>query len=109
MSGFIDNLRTGAWLTRERMQLVAFILLAASIFGAAVLAGTSDGLNDWFGRPLGTDFASIYTAGHEVLEGHPLAPFDLATHHAREKEIFGAAVPIYSWHYPPFYLSLIHI
>ena len=71
-----------------------------------MLIGTSDGLNDWFGRPLGTDFASVYTAGHEVLEGHPLTPFDLAAHHAREKEIFGAAVPLYSWHYPPFYLGI---
>jgi len=106
MTEFIDNLRTGAWLTRERMRLVGSATLAASLFGAAALIATSDGLNDWFGRPIGTDFSSIYAAGHQVLEGHPLAAFDLAAHHAREVAIFGAATPVYSWHYPPFYLGI---
>jgi hypothetical protein len=107
MTGFIDSLRTGAWLTRERMQLVALAMLAVSLIGAALLIGTSDGLNDWFGRPLGTDFGGIYAAGHEVLEGHPLSPFDMASHYAKQQAIFGAAAPFYSWHYPPFYFGIV--
>jgi alpha-1,2-mannosyltransferase len=106
MAGFIDILRSGAWLTRERVRLIALAVLAASAIGAGFLIATATGLNDQFGRPLGTDFASIYAAGHEVLEGHPLTPFDLAAHYAREQAIFGAAVPLYSFHYPPFYLGI---
>src|SRR5664279_247889 len=107
MSGFIGSLRSGAWLTRERMRMVALAMLGVSLIGAALLIATSDGRLDWLGRPLGTDFGGIYAAGHEVLEGHPLAPFDLAAHYAKQKAIFGAATPFYSWHYPPFYLGIV--
>jgi alpha-1,2-mannosyltransferase len=106
MAGFIDLLRSGGWLTRERVRLVAFVLLAASVIGAAFLIVTSDGLNDRFGRPLGTDFSNVYAAGTYVLDGLPAAPFDPARQWAREQAIFGAATPFYGWHYPPFFLGL---
>src|SRR5450759_5819441 len=106
MAGFIDILRTGAWLTRERMRLVALALLAAFVLGAGFLIATSNGLNDRFGRPLGTDFSNVYAAGSYVLEGQPTAPFDPAKQFAREQAIFGQATQFYGWHYPPFFLGL---
>ena len=106
MAGFIDILRTGAWLTPERMRLVALALLAAAVIGAGFLIATSDGLNDRFGRPLGTDFSNVYAAGSYVLDGEPAAPFDPARQYAREQAIFGTATPFYGWHYPPFFLGL---
>ncbi len=106
MAGFIDILRSGAWLTRERMRLVAFALLAAMAIGGAFLIATSDGLNDRFGRPLGTDFSNVYAAGTYVLDGEPAAPFDPARQFAREQAIFGPATQFYGWHYPPFFLGL---
>ena len=106
MAGFIDILRTGAWLTRERMRLVALALLAAFVLGAGFLIATSDGLNDRFGRPLGTDFSNVYAAGTYVLDGEPAAPFDPAKQFAREQAIFGQATQFYGWHYPPFFLGL---
>lgn len=106
MAGFIAQLRNGAWLTRERVRLVAFALLAASTIGLAFLVVTSDGRNDRYGRPLGTDFSNVYAAGTYVLEGEPAAAFDPARQHAREQAIFGQATPFYGWHYPPFFLGL---
>ena len=106
MAGFIDILRSGRWLTRERMRLVAFALLAAFVLGAGFLIATSDGLNDRFGRPLGTDYSNVYAAGTDVLDGEPTAPFDPARQFAREQAIFGQATPFYGWHYPPFFLGL---
>ncbi len=106
MAGFIDILRTGAWLTRERVRLVALALLAASAIGAGFLIATSDGLNDRLGRPLGTDFSNVYAAGTYVLDGQPTAPFDPARQYAREQAIFGTATQFYGWHYPPFFLGL---
>jgi len=106
MAGFIDLWRSGAWLTRERLRLVAVLLLAATVLGAGFLAVTSDGLNDRFGRPLGTDFSNVYAAGTYVLDGQPAAPFDPRRQYAREQAIFGAATPFYGWHYPPFFLGL---
>jgi alpha-1,2-mannosyltransferase len=106
MAGFIEVLRNGGWLTRERIRLVAAILLVCSAAGVVFVAATSDGLNDWRGRPLGTDFSNVYAAGTYVLDGEPAAPFDPATQYAREQAIFGQHTDFFGWHYPPFFLGL---
>src|SRR6266700_1024719 len=106
MSAMLDMMRSGDWVTRERMRLVAFGLLIAFAAGLAWLAGTANGLNDAWGRPLGTDFSNVYAAGTLVLDGQPQAPFDPALQYAREQAIFGAQTPFYGWHYPPFFLFI---
>src|SRR5476651_2183119 len=106
MAGFIELLRSGAWLTAERVRLTALVLLAAAVLAACFLIATSDGRNDRFGRPLGTDFSNVYAAGTYVLDGQPAAPFDPARQFAREQAIFGQATQFYGWHYPPFFLGL---
>jgi alpha-1,2-mannosyltransferase len=106
MAGFIDFLRSGAWVTRERVRHVALILLAVSVIAAGFLVATSDGLNDRFGRPLGTDFSNVYAAGTYVLEGRASAPFDPPRQYAGEQAIFGQATLFYGWHYPPFFLGI---
>jgi alpha-1,2-mannosyltransferase len=99
-----DTLRSGTWLTRERIRLVAMAILLVSTLGLFYLLVTANGLVDIQGRPLGTDFSSFYAAGTYVLDGNPEAPFDLARQHAREQMIFGASTPFYGWLYPPFFL-----
>ncbi len=106
MAALLATLRSGDWLTRERVRLVAVALLAASLLGLAFLMVTSDGLNDRSGRPLGTDFSNVYAAGTYVLERQPAAPFEPAKQFAREQAIFGTATQFYGWHYPPFFLGL---
>ena len=106
MAAFWDNLRDGAFVTRERARLVALGVLTASLIGLLYILATATGLNDNTGRPIGTDFSNIYAAGTFVLEGEPAKPFDPAAQHAREQAIFGAATPFYGWHYPPFFLGL---
>jgi alpha-1,2-mannosyltransferase len=106
MGAMLDLVRSGDWVTRERMRLVAFGLLIAFAAGLAWLAATANGLNDALGRPLGTDFSNVYAAGTLVLDGRPQAPFDPALQYAREQAIFGAATPFYGWHYPPFFLFI---
>jgi hypothetical protein len=106
MAEFIDILRSGSWLTRERVRLVGLALLAAFVLGAGFLIATSNGLNDRFGRPLGTDFSNVYAAGSYVLDGEASAPFDPPRQYAREQAIFGQATQFYGWHYPPFFLGL---
>jgi hypothetical protein len=101
-----DILRSGAWLTAERIRLVAIAILCVCAASAAFLVLTAHGLVDVQGRPLGTDFSSFYSAGTYVLEGNAQAPYDLARQHAREQAIFGEATPFYSWFYPPFFLFI---
>ena len=104
MAGLFDILRSGDWLTLGRLRLWALAVLVAAAAGLVYLVATSDGLNDYQGRPLGTDFSNVYAAGTYVREGRPAAPFDPRLQHAREREIFGAATPFYGWHYPPLFL-----
>ncbi len=106
MGAMLDGVRSGDWVTGERMRLVAFGLLIAFAAGLAWLAATANGLNDALGRPLGTDFSNVYAAGTLVLDGRPQAPFDPALQYAREQAIFGTATPFFGWHYPPFFLFI---
>ena len=106
MGAFLETLRSGDWLTAERIRLWALAVLFAAAGGLAYLVATSDGLIDYQGRPLGTDFSNVYAAGTYVLDGNPAAPFDPRLQHAREQAIFGAKTPFYGWHYPPFFLAL---
>jgi hypothetical protein len=99
-----EMLRTGAFLTRERVRLVAAAVLIASAAGFLYLVVTAHGGVDLQGRPLGTDFSNVYAAGSYVLDGNARAPFDLSLQYAREQQIFGSATPIYGWHYPPYFL-----
>jgi hypothetical protein len=106
MTDWLRSLRDGAFVTRERARLAGLAVLAASVFGLAYILATASGLNDYSGRPIGTDFSNIYAAGTYVLDGAAAKPFDPAAQHAREQAIFGAATPFYGWHYPPFFLAL---
>ena len=83
MAGFLDILRSGDWLTLSRARLWALAVLIASAGGLVYLVATSDGLIDYQGRPLGTDFSNVYAAGTYVLDGKPAAPFDPRLQHAR--------------------------
>jgi hypothetical protein len=104
MAGFIELLRTGAYLTRERARLVALGVVFASLIGVVYLLIGRTGLSDSYGRPLGTDFASFYAAGSLVRDGLAAAAYDQAAHFAREQAIFGAATQYYAFQYPPVFL-----
>jgi alpha-1,2-mannosyltransferase len=106
MAGFLHTLRSGDWLTFSRARLWALAVLLASAGGLVYLIATSDGLIDYQGRPLGTDFSNVYAAGTYVLDGNPAAPFDPRLQHAREQAIFGDKTPFYGWHYPPLFLGV---
>ena len=106
MNRAYDILRSGAWVTPERIRRIAVAILCVAAVSIVFLLITAKGLVDLQGRPLGTDFSSFYSAGTYVLDGNAQAPYDLARQHAREQAIFGAATPLYSWFYPPFFLFI---
>src|SRR5580693_1640429 len=99
-------MRSGAWLTRERVRMVAVAVLFASVAGFLYLVVTATGGVDLQGRPIGTDFSNVYAAGTYVLEGNFQAPFDSVQQFARERSIFGEATQFYGWHYPPYFLFI---
>ncbi|HSM40508.1 MAG TPA: glycosyltransferase family 87 protein [Afifellaceae bacterium] len=107
-----EAIRTGGWLTAERLRVYVILLTAASLFGVVFLWLSGSGLLDSAGRPIGTDFANPYSAGVMAQRGQPAAAYDYATHYREQQAIFAAALddpgdlPFYGWHYPPvFFLA----
>lgn len=103
---FLDAAAKGDWLTLERIRVYSLIFLGIGVIAIAALFVTGKGLNDYQGRPIGTDFSNVYAAGKYVREGKPAAPFSPALQHEKEKSIFGEKTPFYGWHYPPVFLAL---
>jgi len=102
-----QGLRSGRWLTAERIRVYSLILLAFYAIAIVGWIALSGGLIDPNGKPIGTDFSSFYAAGSMVLDGHAADVYDMAAHYAREKQIFGAATPYYGWLYPPIFLFAV--
>lgn len=106
MRSFWHRLKSGDWLTLERIRAYSLIMLVIGVAGIAIWIGLSKGGVDQNGKPVGTDFSSFYAAGSLALEGHAAAAYDFALHHARERQIFGAATPYYAWLYPPIFFLI---
>jgi hypothetical protein len=104
VTAFLAPLRDGHFLTRQRLTIYPLIFLAGFAAAIAWLIVTAHGLNDYAGRPLGTDFSDVYAAGVAALKGDATAPFDILRQWRQEQAIFGQATPLYGWHYPPFFL-----
>jgi len=108
---FLDRvlavLREGAWLDRSRLSVYPWILLGAYLLAAALYIGTSHGLIDSNGKPLGPDYIDVYAASQMAQAGHPAAIYDWSRHRAAESAVFGGRnIPYYGWHYPPFFLLI---
>lgn len=103
MRSFWHRLQLGDWLTLERIRAYSLMVLVIGVAVGAIWIGLSKGGVDPNGKPLGTDFSSFYAAGSMALEGNAAAAYDFGLHHARERQIFGAATPYYAWLYPPIF------
>ena len=104
-NGAIGALRSGSWLTRERVRRIAMIAGLGSIALIVWLFATSSGTLDWIGRPLGTDFSNVWTAGRMALEGRAAEAWNWDAHFAVQRAVHHKAdVDVFGWHYPPPFL-----
>ena len=100
-------IRSGSWLTRQRLLGYSIVVLAVVIIASVIWIGLSDGFLDRSGKPIGTDFYSTWIAGKLVLSGQPAAPFDPALENAAALDAFnGHGVESCCWHYPPLFLAV---
>lgn len=106
MTKVLGVLRSGAWLTPQRIVVYSLTLIAAYIALVAVGLLTATGPMDALRRPLGTDFSQVWAAGVSVLAGDPEQPFDPVQHAAAQRLLFAADTPFYGWHYPPYFLAV---
>ena len=98
-------LRSGSFVTRQRMRVYSILLLVAYVATVVALLATADGNVDAAGRPLGTDFANVYAAGKLALAGEPAQAYDWPAHHEVQKRVSGREdIGYFGWHYPPAFL-----
>lgn len=101
----MERLRSGAWIDRRLVRTMSALTIAGSLAALAFLYAGSSGTLDSWGRPLGTDFSNVWTAGRMALDGRAAEVYDLAAHHRVQQQAHGsAAVPFYGWLYPPPFL-----
>jgi alpha-1,2-mannosyltransferase len=102
-----EVVRDGSWLTRERLAAYSTLLLAGylAMLGWIVLSG--GGVLDAMGRPIGTDFANIWSSGRLVLEGRAAVAFDPDLQRPYQQLLLGTPPELfYGWHYPPMFLAV---
>ncbi|SFP39813.1 glycosyltransferase family 87 protein [Sphingomonas rubra] len=98
------RLRTDDWVTAPRARAVALAVLLATVLMIGALAWEAHGTVDAWGRPLGTDFSNVWTAGWMADHGQAASAWDWSRHHAVQRALHGPRVPFYGWHYPPPFL-----
>ncbi len=101
-----NTLRSGAWLTRQRLRAYPAVLLAAFAIAGLGLVATARHGKDIYHHPLGADFAEVWTAGRAVLAGEPARPYDVAAFKRDQDRFFGPSDGFYIWPYPPFFLAI---
>jgi alpha-1,2-mannosyltransferase len=100
-------LKQGDWLTPDRIRNYSIILVAAYAIAIVALIATSHGGVDYAGRPIGTDFSDVWSAGRLALQGAPTSAYDPHAQFAAQQLAFHRPdIPYYGWAYPPFFLLL---
>ncbi len=101
-------LKSGDWLTFERIRTYSWIILGMSLVALVMLWSYPPGLLDQLDRPKGTDFSNPYSAGKMALSGQAAAAYDYAAQHREQQKIFSAGeeLPFYGWPYPPIYFLI---
>lgn len=93
------------WLSRERVTRIAAICGMVSALCIIVLFATAHGTLDYQGRPLGTDFSNVWTAGRMALDGSAAQAWSWPDHFAVQRAVHDKAdVDLFGWHYPPPFL-----
>lgn len=101
----MNALSTGDWLTRERAIRIAIIAGLVSLAILSYVLSSASGTLDWQGRPLGTDFSQVWTAGRMVLDGRAAEVWNWDAHRAVQEALHGPRLAEwYGWHYPPPFL-----
>ena len=112
MANVISIFRDAPWLCMERASAWARISAVISTLAALTLVFVTHGgfVPDPWGRPLGTDFSSFWTAARLASDGIPEAAWDPVAHAAAEQASFGLnagyANDYYAFFYPPPFLLI---
>jgi len=103
--GLVNTRSSDDWLSRDRCVRIAIVCGLVSVAILAFLYSSARGTLDWQGRPLGTDFSQVWTAGRMVLDGRAADVWNWDAHFAVQEQFHGPQLrELYGWHYPPPFL-----
>jgi hypothetical protein len=101
-------LKRAAWLDEERVTGYARIFVCLYLAMAVVWIALSPNLIDPNGKPLGTDFMNVWSAGKLALAGEPGAAYEYGPHYEVQAQALpyadGQTAPYFGWPYPPHFL-----
>jgi alpha-1,2-mannosyltransferase len=106
MRRLIAHLRSGDWLSPERVTAWGIILLVTECLITMFLALWQHGVFRPVPDPPPSDFVSFYAAGKLALAGTPALAYDHAAHWAAEQAATWSTAPYVYFFYPPIYLLL---
>jgi hypothetical protein len=107
LSGSVSAIRDAQWMTPARARAYCRILLAITTLGIIARIALSRGGIDLYGKPIGSDFISFWTASQIALSGAPAAVYDVSTHWAAQRALFdGAPLNYTAFFYPPVFLLI---
>lgn len=100
-------LKSGDFLSRDTAMLAARVLGALSLIGFLVIVLTSNGVTDWKGRPLGTDFIVFYSGGAVAIGDGAPAVYDNARLYEAHRTALNDPSPDWGpFLYPPLFIFL---
>ena len=102
----LNQLRSGAWLGRERVVAYGRLLLILEIVALVVIALGTYGVFVPLDQPVSTDFLSFFSAGYLADQGHPALIYDQPSHRLAEQTVFGDPTVLYAYwfFYPPTFV-----
>jgi len=99
----IERYATGVWLSGSLITFTAVAMIAGTAAALGFLFFSASGAVDIYGRPIGTDFSSFWSAGVMALAGHAPQSYDWSAHSEILRQWIGTK-DYYPWSYPPVFL-----
>jgi hypothetical protein len=93
-AGVLNILRTGDWLTYERVRRIAVALICAYVAAVGYLVVTANGPVDALGRAAGDGFLQCVRGRHLCARRQGTGTVRPALQYAREQAIFGPDTPV---------------
>ncbi len=103
-----EFLKRAPWLDEERVTGYARIFVSLYLVIAVIWIALSPNLIDPNGKPIGTDFMNVWSAGKLALAGEPGAAYDYGRHYEVQAQALpyaeGQKATYFGWPYPPHFL-----
>ncbi|WP_426693219.1 glycosyltransferase family 87 protein [Sphingomonas sediminicola] len=99
-------LSSGAWLTPERVRMVALVSGIAGLAMLLFLYFGGQGTLDPFGQPIGTDFSAFWHAGRLANDGSAPSAWDVTALNAEVRVTHPGSEFATAWVYPPVFLLI---